>query len=72
VYLSVGLYQLLQHDVNLSKVGTGGGIHVDCLLPSFIYLYSVVVCQDGDTHVGAEDGDDAEEVDIGSFFSFVN
>jgi len=26
------------------------------------------VCKDGDTHVGAEDADDAEEMDIGIYF----
>jgi len=26
------------------------------------------VCKDGDTHVGAEDADEAEEVDIGILF----
>ena len=25
------------------------------------------VCKDGDTHIGAEDADDAEEVDIGNY-----
>jgi len=49
-------------------------LSIACYTELFVLTVSccVCVCKDGDTHVGAEDADDAEEVDIGILFNLIS